>query len=410
MMQTSKQEVWAFFRDWWNYVESIGMALVLWTTTLLSEELVESTYLPIIFALTIGLLWIKMIGFLKNINMQLSTFILAVVEILKDMRWFLLVMTVVILMFGEMIEILMKTSGTCKVGLDQGERLLSGAEDFCSSLAWDSYVRIYGIIVGDVSLEDFQETTAITVLFIIFTLFCVVVLLNILIAIVNDSYAKSLARSYGLFGKARVEHVSRQLARERFVSTKIYLDIEDSTKRNFSNIVKRCLFRVLRWCIFAFLLAVVIAVNVLSVDTWRLLWLDRHKYGGEAAFLCVSLVCALSLFNGGLFAMSLYYSGEVLKKSSWFVRLKSIFLLRLITGLFLLPLKLFFKLIGMKGDAILGGGGGGSEDDEWSGRISYLEEETRNIVGESEGRIRAELRREIRALQTMELWNNKEKS
>eukprot|EP00957_Ditylum_brightwellii_P151219 11514542-Ditylum_brightwellii.AAC.1 len=64
----------------------------------------------------------------------------------------------------------------------------------------------------------------------------------------------------------------------------------------------------------------------------------------------------------------------------------------------------------MKGDAILGGGGGGSEDDEWSGRISYLEEETRNIVGESEGRIRAELRREIRALQTMELWNNKEKS
>ena len=52
-----------------------------------------------------GLLWIKVIGLLKVVNKDMSAFILALLEILHDVKNFMVVLVVIIFMFGDMFHL-----------------------------------------------------------------------------------------------------------------------------------------------------------------------------------------------------------------------------------------------------------------------------------------------------------------
>lgn len=60
-------------------------------------------------AFVMGLLWIKVLGLLKIVNKDMSSFILALLEILSDIKNFLLVLMVVIFMFGDMFHMYVKS-------------------------------------------------------------------------------------------------------------------------------------------------------------------------------------------------------------------------------------------------------------------------------------------------------------
>ena len=68
------------------------------------------------------------------------------------------------------------------------------------------YLKTYTILLGD--FGNFERENFATVfgviLIVVFTFMVVIVLLNVLIAIVSDSYEKCLIRSQSLFGRARV--------------------------------------------------------------------------------------------------------------------------------------------------------------------------------------------------------------
>ena len=51
--------------------------------------------------LVLGLLWLKILAFMKVVNRQMSTFIMALGQILKDLVYFSIVLLVVILMFAD---------------------------------------------------------------------------------------------------------------------------------------------------------------------------------------------------------------------------------------------------------------------------------------------------------------------
>ena len=54
-------------------------------------------------------------------------------------------------------------------------------------------------------------------LFFFFSLFCIIILLNILIAIINDSYKRTKERSREIFGRAQVEYAAALVARNQFI-------------------------------------------------------------------------------------------------------------------------------------------------------------------------------------------------
>jgi len=120
------------------------------------------------------------------------------------------------IMFADMLEIISKNSGLCDSDTESGRRL-DAQGDFCSPFILDSYARIYAVLVGDVNLEDFQQSGTVTFLFVFFTFFGILILTSVLIAIVEDAYSRAKIRSFALFGRARVEYVARQQIRERFL-------------------------------------------------------------------------------------------------------------------------------------------------------------------------------------------------
>ena len=72
----------------------------------------------------------------------------------------------------------------------------------------DEYIKAYTIMLGDIDSEALQKHSGIVILFVLYTFGVCVVLLNILIAIVSESYAHSVYSSTLMLGKARVMFVA----------------------------------------------------------------------------------------------------------------------------------------------------------------------------------------------------------
>jgi hypothetical protein len=128
-----------------------------------------------------GSLWLKLLGLLRAVNAHLATFILAIQDIVRDIRWFLLVFAIAIFMFADMIHIITihaQDGNFCKDG--------EAPSAFCNDVA-QVYLKLYAVLMGDVDLEEFAYSSGIEFLFVVFTFMGIIVLLNVLIGKSKDS-------------------------------------------------------------------------------------------------------------------------------------------------------------------------------------------------------------------------------
>ena len=155
----------------------------------------DDTYLRGLLAVTTGFLWLRVLNFLKAINMQLATFVLAILQITKDIFWFCIILLTLVVSFSQMFFTLMAPP-TCATGD------LSGRQ--CEPSEY--LLGVYTILLGDFGLftrADFGSVFSV-LLVVVYSFLVTVVLLNVLIAIASDSYEKCLLKSQKLFGRARV--------------------------------------------------------------------------------------------------------------------------------------------------------------------------------------------------------------
>merc|ERR1719343_1876113 len=81
--------------------------------------------------------------------------------------------------------------------------------DYCSGDIGTGIIRAYSIIIGDVELDTYRISPDVTLYWAFFTMFAVVILLNVLIAIVTESYLRAFVERSKLFGKVRVPLLAR---------------------------------------------------------------------------------------------------------------------------------------------------------------------------------------------------------
>lgn len=86
-------------------------------------------------AFTIGMLWLKLVGVSKVANWKLATFVMAVDQIVLDIRLFVLILVLIIVCFGDMFFAIM--SAACLL-----------ETPFCDN-RFKSYLAIYRAMVGD---------------------------------------------------------------------------------------------------------------------------------------------------------------------------------------------------------------------------------------------------------------------
>jgi len=212
-----------YFKAPFNLIDIASVALLLGSSNSFHSD--SHDIEGFVASFTMVLLWLRLMGAFKILNSSFSLFLYAVVEVVKEIRWFLFFLIAATFMFSDAARTVVVARGDC-VNMEDDPEIMG---EFCSDRLIAINVVMYAVLVGDVALDYFQSSGAMIAVFIFFTFFCIIILLNILIAIIISSYEKSRQRANELFGRARVEYAAHLRAREQFLSPKENSDFHVAT-------------------------------------------------------------------------------------------------------------------------------------------------------------------------------------
>jgi hypothetical protein len=265
---------------------------------------------------------------------------------------------------------------------------LSGpALDFCSSNLGDSYLRVYALLLGDFELDDYKESSGMTVLFIIFTLLGVVILLNVLIAVISDSYEKATISSLLLFGRARVAFVAQNQALESFLRPGVDRTIDVRTM-NRSGRFWNTASRIGRWLVLLSLIAT-------AMDTEVYLVVRATNFVREKdAFAVTVIIVVLCILLAGALWVVVAFSVENLIRD--FAPESVVSCFNSVDGCTAFCVGIIgSRLFGLQDNVRVPttlNGNGVETAEEWTGRLIYMEKAMQKIVANSQDQITNEIR------------------
>ncbi|GMH89169.1 hypothetical protein TL16_g11374 [Triparma laevis f. inornata] len=193
MYQLTLQRNW--YKDFWNYIDLIasGGTIVLLVYYFRVGPGAEYEHFASVIALFV---WMKVLGFAKAFSERIATFVLMLSTIFRDLLSFMTVLAIILIMFGHAFYLVL----TVDDENDEPDEL-----DFTTvgGTAWSLYLMILGIFESSAFTGVWGQG-----LFICYSFLVVIILLNVLIAIVGDSYDAVLVTSTELFWRSRLELVA----------------------------------------------------------------------------------------------------------------------------------------------------------------------------------------------------------
>lgn len=363
----------------WNIADILSTVFALASTILIrinfSETLNFDDIDPLraFLAITTGCLWMRALSILKSLNIQLATFVLAILQICKDILWFLIILGALVACFAQMFYTLLLPAACAT------EEAYKEASLQCSQSEY--YLRLYTILGNLGGFDEFNRaafTTSFSVFLIVFFSFMVVIiLLNILIAIVSDSYEKCLIRSHCLFGRARVLLISELVSFQNLLRTQQSLVQKDGTESS-----KRCHHHLLnrgwsRGSIGFFCLSVFVIFLWLISEVAGSFYGERYGnllFSFLSIFVNVLLFAAIMVFlSRGAEDSTQVEDAERPANSRWYDLFQ----------------RIMFRLLGTSKEKPKFSRK--AETDEWKGRINYLQEEMERIAEKSNGRMESQI-------------------
>jgi hypothetical protein len=176
-------------------------------------------------ALSFAIVWLKFLSYLRKILIDFSVFSGGVFHVLRRLLAFLMCLTIILIAFSRMFFALFYETDYCKASTKAtatatispawlGAEFSTGSNssflafssqfddeaftkdliceandaDFPWCNGWDSFLAVFTMLLGEVDETVFGDNTTALVLFVIFVLLVVILLANVLIAIVTDSY------------------------------------------------------------------------------------------------------------------------------------------------------------------------------------------------------------------------------
>jgi hypothetical protein len=180
-----------YFTSIWNYIDLIP-TLGIYTLTAISLVKFLATADPIfisnITSITTFFMWFKLLYFLRLFS-STSYLIHMIIQVVIDMRHFLLVLFITIIAFGDsLLQISLTNAEEFDDNGDQVNGPFTG--NFLYSVGY-TYIMILGGFSTSLDHEGFgqQSLWLVWSLFILCTIFNMIVMLNLLIAIISESFA-----------------------------------------------------------------------------------------------------------------------------------------------------------------------------------------------------------------------------
>ena len=141
-------------------------------------------------AFTVIVLWLKVLAFLRNMLIDFAVFVGGVLFVVQRLAAFLTALGVILVAFSQMFMTVFRQTPYCNdlpnQDLSPDEWCLEDYRPFCEF--WTSFLKVYTMLLGDVDETNFQSSVVATFLFCVFMFLVVILLANVLIAIVTDSY------------------------------------------------------------------------------------------------------------------------------------------------------------------------------------------------------------------------------
>jgi hypothetical protein len=201
--------------DFWNLLDVACIVFVFLTLVPLFKDHHENTGLfRILFSIAVMLVWLEVIAFVKTISLLLATFVLAFIQIIRDLVSFLVILVCFMLAFANVFSIILPVADDDQTG---------NGGPFSSF--GDSFLTTYTMMLGGFNRWWFESSSVKVTnfsisAFVIFMFVVYIVLLNMLIAIVGDSYAFAMTKAPLLFAQTKCA-----VTVEYIVTGVVYLNI-----------------------------------------------------------------------------------------------------------------------------------------------------------------------------------------
>ncbi len=157
----------------WNYLDTLPPLLIY---LLILDNFIgmNTAYTATIMALATVMMWLKLLYFMR-IFKNTGYLIRMIIEVISDMKYFLFILMVTVTAIGDaMLKIANQNKGE--------ERFVKGF--------FEAVMFTYRMILGDFDTEKFGSVSVLMVwfLFLLCTVLNMIVMLNLLIAIISESF------------------------------------------------------------------------------------------------------------------------------------------------------------------------------------------------------------------------------
>jgi len=191
-------------RSWrnepFNAIDIIGslLPLVTFNCLRLSSIHIDDTARDYLIASTTLMLYLKLLGIVRGFGRKFATFVIMLKFVVHDVKEFMIVMCIFIIGFAQCFYVLFLYKN---MDLDDPEDDV-GSGFFGMTI---SFYSILNLMLGNYDDETYLVKTEAAVLFVLFMIAVVIVMLNVLIAIVSDSYDVAMVNSNELYHFAQFE-------------------------------------------------------------------------------------------------------------------------------------------------------------------------------------------------------------
>ena len=192
-MMYKQHQLLSWSKDFWNVVDfgCLTFSFLLFAFAY-NENTRQSHEYRIVGSLGSILLWIRLLGYLKSLSVRLATFVLALFQIFADLQSFVIVMAAIMAMFCQAMYLLAHPK-------------VEGPEFEEFSSVKSTLYLLFGMLIGEYHVEQFEQTWLLMSLNLAFMFMMTIVMLNMLIAIISDSYDAAIARSKSLYLRAKFQ-------------------------------------------------------------------------------------------------------------------------------------------------------------------------------------------------------------
>jgi len=202
-------------RDLENWMDMVYICLILFWSIVMTTGSLDAD--PGGFktgaALSMMVFYFMILSFLQSIYVGFAVFVGGVMYVVKRLAAFLLALLIIIILFSQFFWTLFQMTDECKSGEEEvypielynctgdpggidlecapNKTVVSCEPDvqepFCNQ--WTTIIKIFTMLLGEVDEGYFRDNAFAMLIFALFMFACVIVLANVLIAIVTDSYS-----------------------------------------------------------------------------------------------------------------------------------------------------------------------------------------------------------------------------